>query len=60
MATFNIIRREFQYIKNVPDDIFNSLNKCKLFYGQNGTKVVQQSIRNFFNKKSKNVNKLSV
>lgn len=27
MAAFNIIRREFQHTENVPDDMFNSLNK---------------------------------
>lgn len=31
MSAFNTIRREFQRVENVPDDIFNSLNKCERF-----------------------------
>lgn len=56
IAAFSIIRRGFHHIENVLDE--NSLNKCKNFYCQNGTKIVQSNFKKFFNKKRKNVIKV--
>lgn len=39
MAAFDIIHCGIQ-LENVPDDLFNLLNKYKHLYSQNSTKVV--------------------
>lgn len=48
MAAFETIRRGIQSEENVPDDIFQSLNKCEQFYEESASNLVQKDIRNYF------------
>lgn len=48
MSAFETIRRGLQFVENVSDDIFQSLNKCEHLYEESTSKFVQQDIRSYF------------
>lgn len=48
---FETIRRGFQFVENVPDEVFTGLIKCEQFFDESTAKLaVQQDIRRFFKK----------